>query len=157
MARIELSIPEDSLTFTTWMTVLSTDVNIARHLGNEALIAMISEVRFRFWRQAGLIDVDSGRTNLIVTDLAVVYRAEGRLWDVLRFDVGFDDPNRYGGDIVFRVTRQSDETVIALVKSGFVFFDYETGRVAPMPDSVVHALRQPATWPEPPSGSAKHR
>ena len=43
------------------------------------------------------------------------------------------DFNRYGGDIIFRITRPADATLIALAKSGFVFFDYALGKVTAMP------------------------
>ena len=70
---------------------------------------------------------------VIVTDLAVQYKAEGRLRDVLRFDVGISDPNKYGGDIVYRVVREADDTVIAVAKTGVVFFDYENKRITTAP------------------------
>lgn len=146
MARIELSFPEDAFTFHTDMTVRSCDINAAHHLANDRLVAMLSEARFRFWMAAGAVDPQTSRTPLIVTDLATVYRAEARGWDVLRFDVGFADANRYGGDIVFRVTRPADKVVVALAKSGFVCFDYTAGRVVPMPPELADRLARPSTW-----------
>ncbi|MNG35993.1 hypothetical protein D3C84_1228870 [compost metagenome] len=52
------------------------------------------------------------------------------------------DFNRYGGDIIFRVSRPADGTLIALAKSGFVFFDYRLGKVVEMPATFR------ATFPE---------
>ncbi|MNY82288.1 hypothetical protein D3C86_2242970 [compost metagenome] len=45
------------------------------------------------------------------------------------------DFNKYGGDITFRVSRPDDGALIALVKNGFVFFDYRASKVAPMPET----------------------
>jgi acyl-CoA thioesterase FadM len=51
----------------------------------------------------------------------------------LLFEVGVMDFNRYGGDITFRISRPADGTLVAMAKSGFVFFDYRQSRVVPMP------------------------
>ena len=63
-----------------------------------------------------------------------MYRAESHSRDQLLFEVGVMDFNRYGGDIIFRITRPADDTLIALAKSGFVFFDYLAGKVTQMPE-----------------------
>jgi acyl-CoA thioesterase FadM len=44
------------------------------------------------------------------------------------------DFNKYGGDIIFRITRPSDQTLVAMAKYGFVFFNYRQKQVVPMPD-----------------------
>ena len=44
------------------------------------------------------------------------------------------DFNQYGGDITFRITRPSDNTLVAMAKSGFVCYDYKRARVVPMPE-----------------------
>ena len=43
------------------------------------------------------------------------------------------DFNKYGGDIIFRITRPADGALIAMAKSGFVFFNYDMKKVVPMP------------------------
>src|SRR3546814_1676330 len=43
--------------------------------------------------------------------------------------------NRYGADIIFRITRPADGTLIAMAKSGFVFFDYPASKVMAMPEN----------------------
>jgi acyl-CoA thioesterase FadM len=44
------------------------------------------------------------------------------------------DFNKYGGDIIFRITRPRDRKLIAMAKSGFVFFNYKTSQVVVMPE-----------------------
>lgn len=72
---------------------------------------------------------------IIVTDLATMYRNEAHARDQLLFEVGVMDFNKYGGDIIFRITRPADDTLIAMAKSGFVFFDYVAKKVVPMPQA----------------------
>ena len=133
MARIELEFPDHVFRYRTTLDVRSTDINAGRHLGNDKLVSMLSEARARFLADAGVPNVDEAGQGIIVTDLAVSYRAEARERDALLFEVGITDLNRYGGDVVFRVPRPADATLIALAKYGFVFFDYQVGKVRPMP------------------------
>ena len=133
MARLTLDFPEDQYCYSTHLTVRVTDINGANHLGNDSMISMISEARARFLFEFGIRETDGKGTGIIVTDLATTYRAEAHARDQLLFEVGVMDFNRYGGDIIFRITRPADATLIALAKSGFVFFDYALGKVTAMP------------------------
>uniref|UniRef100_A4XU45 Thioesterase-like protein n=1 Tax=Ectopseudomonas mendocina (strain ymp) TaxID=399739 RepID=A4XU45_ECTM1 len=135
MARLTLEFPEDQYCYSTQLTVRVTDINGANHLGNDSMISMISEARARFLYEFGIRETDEDGTGIIVTDLATTYRAEAHARDQLLFEVGVMDFNRYGGDITFRITRPADGTLVAMAKSGFVFFDYRQSKVVPMPDA----------------------
>jgi acyl-CoA thioesterase FadM len=133
MARIKLQFPDDQFCYSTELTVRITDINGANHLGNDSMISMISEARARFLFDFGV--EESADDQIIVTDLATTYLAEAYARDELRFEIGVTDFNKYGGDIIFRVTRPADATLIAMAKSGFVFFDYAAKKVVSMPES----------------------
>ena len=134
MARLQLNFPEDQYYYSTPMTVRTTDINAGNHLGNDSMISMISEARARFLFEFGVAETERDGTGIIVTDLATTYRAEAHARDQLLFEVGVMDFNKYGGDITFRVTRPRDRTLVAMAKSGFVFFNYKTSQVVAMPD-----------------------
>jgi len=134
MARLQLIFPEDQFYYSTPLTVRVTDINAANHLANESMISMISEARARFLFEFGVAETEGDGTGIIVTDLAATYRAEAYGRDKLLFEVGVMDFNKYGGDLTFRITRPHDKTLIAMAKSGFVFFNYKTSQVVAMPD-----------------------
>jgi len=134
MARLILTFPEDQYYYTTLLTVRVTDINAGNHLGNDSMISMISEARARFLFEYGVSETEGDGTGIIVTDLATTYRAEAHARDQLLFEVGVMDFNKYGGDIIFRVTRPKDKTLIAMAKQGFVFFNYKTSQVVVMPE-----------------------
>jgi acyl-CoA thioesterase FadM len=134
MARLQLHFPEDQFYYATPLSVRVTDINAANHLGNDSMISMISEARARFLFEFGVAETERDGTGIIVTDLATTYRAEAHARDELLFEVGVMDFNKYGGDIIFRVTRPRDKKLVALAKSGFVFFNYKTGQVVSMPE-----------------------
>ena len=134
MARLQLNFPEDQFYYSTPLTVRVTDINAGNHLGNDSMISMISEARARFLFEFGVAETERDGTGIIVTDLATTYRAEAHARDQLLFEVGVMDFNKYGGDITFRITRPRDRKLIAMAKSGFVFFNYKTSEVVVMPE-----------------------
>ena len=134
MARLYLDFPEDQYVYSTPLTVRVTDINGANHLGNDSMISMISEARARFLFEFGVQESERDGNGIIVTDLSTVYRAEAHAHDQLLFEVGVMDFNKYGGDIIFRVTRPQDKTLVAMAKYGFVFYNYKTSEVVAMPD-----------------------
>ncbi|HBX54449.1 thioesterase family protein [Pseudomonas sp. UBA2684] len=133
MARLKLEFPEDQFCYSTHLTVRVTDINAANHLGNDSMISMISEARARFLFEFGIEETREDGTGIIVTDLATTYRAEAHARDQLLFEVGVMDFNTYGGDITFRISRPADGALVAMAKSGFVFFNYLRGQVVAMP------------------------
>lgn len=134
MARLTLDFPEEQYYYSTHLTVRVTDINGANHLGNDSMISMISEARARFLFEFGIRENREEGVGIIVTDLATTYRAEAHARDQLLFEVGVMDFNKYGGDITFRITRPRDGAMIAMAKSGFVFFNYRTHKVVRMAD-----------------------
>ncbi|HTN33838.1 MAG TPA: thioesterase family protein [Marinobacter sp.] len=135
MARIKLAFPDDAFIFETSMPVRTTDINGANHLGNDALISMLSEARAQFLVNYGMQETSEDGTGIIVTDLATMYQSESFFPEMLRFEVGLMDFNKYGGDFIFRVTKAESGQAVALAKYGFVFFNYKRKEVIPIPES----------------------
>ncbi|MGH8352992.1 MAG: thioesterase family protein [Pseudomonas sp.] len=133
MARLHLEFPENQFCYSTHLTVRITDINGASHLANDSMISMISEARARFLFDFGIEETSAAGPGIIVTDLATTYKAEAHARDQLLFEVGVMDFNQYGGDIIFRISRPADGKRVAMAKSGFVFFDYPSSKVVPMP------------------------
>ncbi|OEY65880.1 thioesterase family protein [Marinobacter sp. X15-166B] len=133
MARIQLSFPDDVFNYATEMQVRITDINGANHLGNDALVSMLSEARARFLAAQGIDEGSDDEVGVIVTDLATQYQSESFFPDRLKFEVGVTDFNQYGGDFVFRVTKVGSGHPVALAKYGFVFFNFADKKVVPMP------------------------
>lgn len=135
MARIELAFPGDVFCFETRIPVRITDINGANHLSNDALISMLSEARAQFLVSYDVSEASRDGIGIIVTDLATMYQAESFFPEMLRFEVGLMDFNKYGGDFVFRVTKAESGQPVALAKYGFVFFNYHRKAVVPIPQS----------------------
>ena len=105
-----------------------------KKLSSDALISMLSEARAQFMVKMGLEEKISKGTGVIVTDLATMYQSESFFPEILRFEVGVTDLNKYGGDYVFRVTKEASGQPVALAKYGFVLFDFQHKKVVDLPD-----------------------
>lgn len=135
MARIHLALPE-RLPFWTEIDVRVTDMNYGAHLGNDAMLGLIHEARWRFLRHHGMSEGDCGGAPLVLSDVAIVYRKEAFAGDRLRFEVGIADVGRVGCDFVYRVTRPADGALVAEAKTGIVFLDPASRRPIAVPEPV---------------------
>ncbi|QCF26779.1 thioesterase family protein [Hydrocarboniclastica marina] len=133
MARVDLQLPEQFY-YTLTITVRMTDLNPGGHVGNDQMISLLSEARYRFFCHYGFDEFGVTDQGIIITDLITTYKSESFAQENLKFEVGLMDFNKYGADIIFRVTKHPSGQVVALAKQGFVFFDHHARKVTFMPD-----------------------
>jgi acyl-CoA thioesterase FadM len=132
MPRVKIDLPE-SLPFATEIAVRITDINYGGHLGNDAMLGLLHEARVRFFAAHGWKESDVDGVGIIMTDAAIVYKAEVFHGETLRFEVGVSDLQRVGCDIVYRVLKMPSGELAAEAKTGIVFFDYKTRKVQKAP------------------------
>lgn len=140
MARITLDYPDDIYTYSTSMAVRTTDLNHGAHLGFDQMVSLVGHARFLFLDELGIDELDDPA--IIVGDLAVVYRTEAFRKDELVFDIGVSDPNPYGADIVYRVTRPADGALVAMAKTGVVFVDHTSKRPTAPPEAFARQFER---------------
>lgn len=137
MARVKIDMPE-KLGFTTQIPVMIKDVNYGGHVGNDAILSIIHESRIRLLDSLGFKELDkTTNTGLIMADAALIYKGEGFHGDIFGVAIGADDFSPFGFDLYYRIsTRRNENTIIiAEAKSGMIFFDYNTRKVARLPDN----------------------
>ena len=152
MARIKLEPPQ-WVDFETRLSVRVTDINYGGHLGHQELIGLLHEARVQYFahydqRETGS-DTEPG---IILNDVAVVYRSEAVLGEVLNISMAAAEPWRAGFDLYYTVQAVSLEAgaaprLVALAKTGIAFFDYNTRKLASTPQSWaarLHAHRNTA-------------
>lgn len=132
MARIKLELPS-TFQFRTALTIRVTDINYGDHLGNDALLGMIHEARVRFLRAMGYTEKDIEGVGIVMSDCAIIYRAQGFLGEEISIEVAAGDFSRTGCDLFYRLTK-TDGTELARAKTGIVFYDYALGAVRPVPE-----------------------
>lgn len=132
MARVQLDLPEQFI-YTHTINVRMTDLNTGKHVGNDQMISLLSEARYRFFCHIGFDQFDTDKQSIVVTDLVATYKTESFAQDDLQFEVGLMDFNKYGADLIFRVSKQPGGQLVVLAKQGFVFFDHQSHAIMPVP------------------------
>ena len=143
MARIRISIPVN-FSFTTIIPIRITDLNYGGHVGNDAILSLLHEARVQFLKQHGFTELDFAGTSLIMSDVAIEYKAEVFYGSSLKFMVTAADFTRAGFDIFYKVVDAGNEQLIALAKTGMVCFDYNTKKITAVPQQVLDSLKAPS-------------
>lgn len=139
MNRVKVALP-DAFSFSTEAPVRSTDLNYGGHLGYDALLQLLHAARGQFLqaqRFPAEFDAET-KLGLIMVDVAVEYKNEAFLDDLLQIDVAAASPNKYGFDVVYHVHSAGRE--VARAKTGMLCFDYNTHKLRPLPEGLAERL-----------------
>jgi acyl-CoA thioester hydrolase len=128
--------------FTHELDVRVSDLNYGNHLGHDSLISLLHEARVRFLLHFGMEERNIDGVGILLVDLAVTYRAQVFHGQVLRVDVTIGEVGARGCDLVYRVTDRDSGGVVALAKTGIVFYDYQEKKVAGIPASFRRLLER---------------
>jgi acyl-CoA thioester hydrolase len=139
MARIPLTLP-DTYAYSTELIVRIQDINYANHVGHDAFISLLHEARIRFFNHLGYSESDIEGCAIIITDLAVAYKAQALHRDRLKCEIAAGEFNKYGCDIFYRMTQARDHTLILEAKTGIVFFNYLANKITRMPQAFARAV-----------------
>ena len=136
LARVQISLPE-RFSFSTEIPIYINHINYGNHLDNSALISLVSEARVRFFKAFGYSELNVEGLGIIVADVVAQYRSEAFHGEVLVFDMAPDDFNKYGCDLVWRITDKASGREVARGKTGIMFFDYTARKPASVPTAFI--------------------
>ncbi|GAA0188087.1 thioesterase family protein [Fulvivirga kasyanovii] len=142
MARIKLNFP-DKVLFTTELSIRVNDLNYGGHVGNDSILTLMHEARFRFLRSLGYKDelTLGNQIGIIVSDVAIVYKSESFFGDNLIIEVATDDFNKYGFDMYYSIKNKQTGKEVAIGKTGIVCMDYKERKIATIPQALSDALQ----------------
>jgi len=143
MSRIKIEIPEN-FTFKTAYKVRVSDINYGGHVGNDAILSIMQEGRLEYIQHLGFKDEVhiSDNIGLLMTDAAVVFKAESFLGDTLQIHITATDFNKYGGDFIYLLSDSETGKTIAHGKTGFVCYDYSVKKLASIPLILEQKLKE---------------
>jgi acyl-CoA thioester hydrolase len=135
MARVKLEIPVKKI-FTIDIPVRITDINYGNHVGNDALVSIIHEVRMQWLRTHNFTELNIGGAALIMADLSVEYKAESFYGDILNIAISIGEITKISFEIFYEVTttRNDKKILISNAKTGMVCFDYTRRKVISIPE-----------------------
>jgi acyl-CoA thioesterase FadM len=141
MPRIVIDLPEH-WPFSTEIRLRVTDMNYGNHLGNDALLGILHEARCRFLQNLGYTEMNLEGLGIIMTDSAIVYKSEAFTGDILQINVAAGDFNKYGFDLYYKVWNASQNKLTAKAKTGICTFNYQSKKLASLPEAVRTRLEQ---------------
>ncbi len=133
MQRVQVDYPEGTL-HTETVPVRVTDLNYGNHLAHDRLVSLLHEARVGFFRAHGMEEWDIEGLGMLLVDLAVSYRREAFSGQVLLIDVAVGEIGSRGAELFYRVRNRDDGEVVALARTGIVFYDTAARKVAFTPE-----------------------
>ena len=141
MARVKLEIPTNKI-FSVNIPVRITDINYGNHVGNDALVSIVHEARMQWLAHNNYTELNVAGAALIMSDLAVEYKAESFYGDILNIAISIGEITKAGFEIFYEIvtTRNNKKILIANVKTGIVCFDYEARKVTTIPSIFLELI-----------------
>ncbi|HZB13372.1 MAG TPA: thioesterase family protein [Chryseolinea sp.] len=142
MARVQLELPE-KFSFVTELTVRASDLNYGNHVGHDRILTLMQEARISYYRTLGFKNELNfeGPVGQVIADVAVQYKSESFLADVLIIKIAVSDFSKYGFDMYFLIENKTTGKEIARGKTGIVCFDYDIRKVARIPEGLRQKLQ----------------
>ena len=140
MPRVKIDLP-DHFPFATEIVIYRSHINAGGHLDNAQLLILVSEARARYLAFLGYAEGDVEGYTITIADSAVQYLSEGFYGDVLVVEMAYDDPNKYGGDLIWRACTKAKGREVARGKMGFVFLDLRLRKVVAIPPTFLTKVR----------------
>lgn len=134
MPRLQLALPE-RFAYSTDVSVYIGHINVGGHVDNALMLSLVAEARARYFAALGYGEDAVEGLATTITDVLWLYKAEAFHGDVLSVEMIADDYNKYGFDLLYRITRKSDGREIGRGKHGLVFIDLQQRKVALVPSA----------------------
>jgi acyl-CoA thioesterase FadM len=141
MARIKIPIPETFL-FSCNIPVRITDLNYGGHVGNDTVLSLIHEARLQFLHHYQYTEMNFSGTGLIMSDVAIEFKAELFYGDALIASVAVDDISKISLDIYYKLEKETGgkKILVAVAKTGMICYDYAAKKIAAVPAAAKEKL-----------------
>jgi len=142
MARVKIEIPEKVMA-SFHVPVRISDINYGNHVGNDAFVSLIHEARIQWLQLYGYTELQIEGIGLIMSDLSIEFKNESFYGDVVDIKLGAGEISRVGFELYYRLyTKRDHETILlANAKTGMVCYDYDTKKVAVIPERLKAILQ----------------
>ncbi|MEC5210618.1 acyl-CoA thioesterase FadM [Psychrobacter sp. PL15] len=140
MSDQELAFDNEVFVFETVMRVRNTEIDAGQHLTLESLTALLTEARQRFLHSRSIKEIDADYQGLLVNNLQLSFNGRVRVREELLFEVGVERLSDNDGDIVIKVTRMHDGSLVARARLHFINFDFRSNKVTALNTTIKTAL-----------------
>ncbi len=142
MARIKLDIPGNCIA-TIRIPVRITDINYGNHVGNDAFAGILHEARMQWLHRNGFTELDIEGTGLIMSDLTILFKEEGRYGDTMEVQLHCGECSKVAFELYYSIYtgRNGEPVLIATAKTGMVCYDYAARKAVPVPAVLLKLLQ----------------
>jgi acyl-CoA thioesterase FadM len=121
--------------FGTVLSIRVCDLNYGAHLGNDSFVSLIHEARAQFFHKYGWTEtnIDNTRVGIIMKDLVVNYKSQGKFSDKIRIDISIRNLKSRQFDMLYLLTKIESQEELGRCMTRFLFFDYRTSVVVKRP------------------------
>lgn len=144
MSTKDISLDDGIFVFETVMRVRNTELDIGQHISIEALTAMLSEARSRFLFSKNIKEINADYQGPMTKDMILNLVSRVRAREELLFEVGIARLDNEGGEMLIKVTRMYDGSLVAKAKLFFVNYNYRLNKEIAMSTQLSKALAQQA-------------
>jgi len=141
MGRVRIKLPETYHTEFP-LRVRINDINYGQHLGNDAVLSMMHDIRCQLYESYGYSELNIEGLGTIMAGVSIQYVNEAFFNDELTCRVAIRDISATGFDIVYCFIRQHDSTDIAYGITNIVFYDYEQKKVVRSPEDFIKKFEE---------------
>ena len=139
MTRVKIILPERKL-FATQLTLRVSDINYGGHLGNDTVVSLMHEARYRMFNSWGYSsDLAIEEFGTIQLDTAVQYKGEGFHGNQLEVALFVGNIGSRTFDLFYEIT--CSQQLIALGKTGLGIFDYSNRKLVSIPEPFLQKLK----------------
>lgn len=139
MPRIKIELPEHFI-FETFVKVRISDINYGRHLGNDSVLSLIHEARYRFFNSLGYKDeLSIEGFGTIQADVAIAYKGEAFHGDTIKVQIAVAEISRKSFELIYLLSTPQKE--IARAKTGIAMFDYGANKVVSLPEAFLSKIK----------------
>ncbi|HJO91836.1 MAG TPA: thioesterase family protein [Victivallales bacterium] len=134
MTKVNVEFP-DKFVFSTKLEVRINEINYGNHLGNDSVLSLVQEARIRFFRKLGFeSELLIAPIGIILADAAIVFKAESIWGDKLNISIGLSGFTKSSLEMYYKFENVKTGKLVAKVKTGIVFFDYDRRKITKIPD-----------------------
>ena len=141
MPKTKITLPE-RFTFTTEIPIRITDLNYGGHVGNDAVLSILHEIRVQFLRHHEYTELDLAGTGIIMADVVIEFKSEVFYGETIRASVAAAEFSRVGFDIYYKLEKISGQkwVTVAAARTGMVCYNYTQKKIASVPKEVCTRL-----------------
>jgi acyl-CoA thioester hydrolase len=141
MPKTKLLLP-GHFPFTVQIPVRITDLNYGGHVGNDAILSLIHEIRVQFLRSRGYGEMNLAGVGLIMTDVAIEFKNELFYGEILWASVAAADFSRIGFELYYKLEKKVEEKMqsVAFARTAMICYDYAARKIVSVPKEVCTKL-----------------